>query len=368
MSMKVLVISNYRETVSVRPEAELFIGLQKAGVDVTIMTYGDAEYVKKFEEVGIRVIDFHPEKKLNREEIKFIRTELISGKYDILHLFNSQAIINGIQAAKGIPVKVVLYRGYTGNIHWYDPTAYFKYLHPRVDAIFCIAKSIEEYIKRQSIFYGKNKPVTIHKGHSQEWYKNIKPIGREELSSIPKNEFWISCVANNRPMKGIPFLLEAMNLLPEDYKVNLLLVGNNMDNPKNLSILKGKSGEHKVHFLGYRTDVLNIVKASDAFVLSSIKGEATTKAVIEAMSLGVAPIITDIPGNRGLVIDGECGIVVPHSDAKSLANAIQSLYKDRARCQYFGKKAKAHIEENFNTNKTILETKKLYERLKNATK
>ena len=79
--------------------------------------------------------------------------------------------------------------------------------------------------------------------------------------------------------------MEAMNLLPEDYKINLLWVGNNMDNSKNLSILKGKSGEHKVHFLGYRTDVLNIIKASEAFVLSSIKGAATTKAVIEAVSL-----------------------------------------------------------------------------------
>ena len=153
MALKVLVISNYRETVSVRPEAELFIGLQHKGLEVTIMTYGDAEYTHKFKAAGIKVIDFHPEQKLNRKEIAFIRKELKRGAYDILHLFNSKAIINGLQAAKKLPVKVVLYRGYTGNIHWYDPTAYFKYLHPRVDAIFCIAKSIEDYIRRQSIFY-----------------------------------------------------------------------------------------------------------------------------------------------------------------------------------------------------------------------
>jgi glycosyltransferase involved in cell wall biosynthesis len=366
MPLKVLVISNYRETVSVRPEAELFIGLKKAGVDVTIMTYGDAEYVKKFKAAGIRVIDFHPEKKLNRTEIKYIRTELIVGKYDVMHLFNSKAIINGIQAAKKLPVKVVLYRGYTGNIHWYDPTAYFKYLHPRVDAIFCIAKSIEEYIRRQSIFYGKNKPVTINKGHSQEWYKNIKPIKRSELKNIPADGFWITCVANNRPMKGIPYLMEAMNLIPAEYPIHLILIGNNMDNEKNMSIIKNKPSENKIHFIGYRTDVLNIVKASDAFVLASLFGEATTKAVIEAMSLGVAPIITDIPGNKGLVVDGECGYVVPPANPRALADAIIKLHGDQATYERFGEKAKKHIESHFNIETTIKKTKLFYEQLTRA--
>ncbi|HHM21025.1 MAG TPA: glycosyltransferase family 1 protein, partial [Bacteroidetes bacterium] len=82
--MKILVISNYRETASVRPEAELFLGLKKSGVEVDIMTYGDAQYVEKFKSAGIRVIDFHPEKKLDKKEIKRIREELIEARPDIL--------------------------------------------------------------------------------------------------------------------------------------------------------------------------------------------------------------------------------------------------------------------------------------------
>ena len=45
---KILVISNYRSTIGVRPEAEIFIGLARLGFDVEIMTYGDAEYVSTF--------------------------------------------------------------------------------------------------------------------------------------------------------------------------------------------------------------------------------------------------------------------------------------------------------------------------------
>ena len=133
MPIKVLAISDYREFHSVRPEAEIFIGLKKLGLDVHIMTYGDCEYAQRFRDAGIRVIDFHPQEKFNKDEQKFIRDTLVKEEYDIIHLFNSRAIIHGIRAAKGLKTKVVLYRGYSGNIHWYDPTAYLKFLHPRVE-------------------------------------------------------------------------------------------------------------------------------------------------------------------------------------------------------------------------------------------
>ncbi len=63
MPIKLLVISNYRSTVTVRPEAEIFIQLQQTSrYQITIMTYGDSPYAEKFRAAGIRVIDFHPEK------------------------------------------------------------------------------------------------------------------------------------------------------------------------------------------------------------------------------------------------------------------------------------------------------------------
>lgn len=357
--MKILVISNYRETVSVRPEAELFIGLKKEGVDVHIMTYGDAPYVKQFEEAGIPVIKFHPQKKLNRKEIQFIRSILLEGQYDILHLFNSKAIINGIQAAKNIAVKVVLYRGYTGNIHWYDPTAYFKYLHPRVDKIWCIAKSIETYIQQQ-LFYDKTRPVTIHKGHNLNWYNGITPIQRSALPDIPENGFWVVHVSNNRPMKGIPFLLESMQFIPPDLPIHLILIGKNMDHAANLKIIEHFPNKSHIHFLGYRTDVLNIVKSSNVFVLSSLFGEAITKAVIEAMSLGIAPVITDIPGNKSLVDHNKNGMVVPTRNARAIADAVLNLYKDPKKCQQIGAMAQKQIREQFNIQKTIRQIKNMY--------
>lgn len=362
MSIKVLVISDYRSYHTVRPEAEIFIGLAKLGVEVHIMTFGDAKYNDEFRKAGIKVIDFHPQKKLDKQEIARIRQQLVDEQYDILQLYNNFAIINGIKAAKGLPVKIVLYRGYAGHVQWYDPINYLKFLNPRVDKIICNSEGVAQSLQKQ-LFFDKSKTVTINKGHRVEWYAGTEPIDVKKEYNIPEDAFVIVNVANNRKMKGIPYLLKAMCALPADMPVHLLLIGNNLDNKDSRKIINGNVNAGKIHFLGFRNDALNIVAGCDAFVLSSISGESITKSVIEAMSLGKPPIITDIAGNKELVVDNESGLVVPSKNADALKDAIIRLYNDKPLRERLGVNAKARIANELNTNQTILKTKQLYEEL-----
>ena len=362
MSIKVLAISDYREFHSVRPEAEIFIGLKKLGLDVHVMTYGDCEYAQIFKDAGIRLIDFHPQEKFNKVEQKFIRDTLEKEQYDIIHLFNSRAIIHGIRAAKGLKTKVVLYRGYSGNIHWYDPTAYLKFLHPRVDAIMCNSVGVEDIIRKQKM-YNKQKAVTINKGHRTEWYSNVEPSDIRKEFNIPEDAFLLINVANNRRMKGIPYLLKAINELPEGLNIHLILLGKRMDDPENMEIINAGKYKDNIHLPGFRSDALSVVAASDVFVLPSIMGESITKSVIEAMSLQKAPIITDIAGNVELVVDGESGLVVPKKDHQALADAILRLYNDRSLTEKLALNAKKRIETELSTEETIKKVKELYEEL-----
>lgn len=362
MPIKVLAISDYREFHSVRPEAEIFIGLKEAGLEVHIMTYADCEYAKLFTEAGIKVIDFHPQAKFDKEEQRFIRETFEKEQYDIIHLFNSRAIIHGIKAAKGLKTKVVLYRGYSGNIHWYDPTAYLKFLHPRVDAIMCNSVGVEEIIRSQKL-YNKQKAVTINKGHRTEWYSNVAPSNIREEFNIPEDAFLLINVANNRRMKGIPYLLKAINELPPNLNIHLILLGKRMDDEANMEIINAGSYKDKIHLPGFRPDALSIVAASDVFVLPSIMGESITKSVIEAMSLEKAPIITDIVGNVELVEDGVSGLVVPKKDHKAFSDAILRLYEDREFTAQLAKNAKHRIETELSTEQTIKKVKQLYEEL-----
>ena len=222
--IKILVISNYRSTLVARPEAEIYLGLARLNYDITVMTYANTEYGEKFRQAGIRVIEFHPEKRFNKKEIGFIRKELVDGHYDILMLFNSEAIYNGIQAAKRVDVKVVLYRGYSANVNWFDPTDYLKFLNPRVDHIICNSIGVKEMFDRQ-LFFKKEKAVAINKGHDVEWYDTEDALDIKADLGIPQDAFLLVSVANNRRMKGIPYLLKAFRDLPEGAQIHLLLVG-----------------------------------------------------------------------------------------------------------------------------------------------
>jgi len=359
--IKVLVIGGYRVMHTSRPEAEIIIDLAAAGLDMTVMTHGNTEYARRFEECGVRLIPFYPEKKFRRAESQRIRKELINGNYDILQLYNSKAIINGIRAARGVPVKVVVYRGYTGHIHWYDPTAYLKYLHPRVDKIICNSIGLEQYFRQQP-FLDKSKLVTINKGHDLEWYRDVVPVDLRTLD-IPDDAFVVSCMANVRPMKGIPYLLQAMNFIPPDLPIHLVLGGNSTDTSAFRRIAAASPNADKIHLLGYREDALGIVAASDVFVLASIKGESITRAVQEAMALGIAPVITDIPGNTELVNDGANGLVVPRKNAKALADAILRIYHDPELKRKFSEGARHHMATVLSHKNTVDQMKVLYEEL-----
>lgn len=362
MLPKILVISNYNDFHTVRPEAEIYLGLARKGFEIEVMTYGQSEYARRFRDAGIKVIDFHPQKKFSRKESLYIRQVLTEGKHDILQLFNSEAIVTGIRAAKGMDVKVVLYRGYTGNIHWYDPTAYLKFLHPRVDKVICNSKGVEELLHRQ-LFFRNDKAVTINKGHRLDWYEAIEKIDLGKEYGIPEDAFVMACVANNRKMKGVPYLLKAFHHLPPGLPVHLLLLGRDMDSPSNLRIAESSAYAENIHFPGFIPDVLRTVSACDVFVLPSLFGESITKSVLEAMSLGLCPLITDIPGNLELVEEGKNGIVVPKKDSKALAHTILELAEDQEKCRTYGKASKQRIREVLNNERSIEGYARLYQSL-----
>ena len=77
--MKILICSSYKYSAwnSVRPEAEMFIGFVVAGHQVTLCTQGDAEYVKRFKDNGVNVVDCYPTKKICLKTIKKIHRLLI---------------------------------------------------------------------------------------------------------------------------------------------------------------------------------------------------------------------------------------------------------------------------------------------------
>jgi glycosyltransferase involved in cell wall biosynthesis len=359
--MRVLVITSHRDSLtSIRPEAELFIGLARAGVAVTVMTQADSVYAGRMRQAGITVIGFEPSHKLEWASIRAIRRELRQGRYDILHLFNNKAIANGNIAAIGVPVRVVTYRGRPGNIHRHDPSCYLTHLSPRVDKIVCVSDTVRDSLL--PVVFDHSKLITIYKGHDLSWYADIVPVARSEIG-IPADAFLVACVANKPLRKGVPTLLHAATLLPPGQELYFAMAGTGMDEPALAPLLAGHAVLSRYRFLGRREDVLRIVAACDASILPTAGREGLPKTVIEAMALGVTPVVTDSGGSAELVVHGECGLVVPPDNAPAMAEALASLARNRERCRAMGQAARQRIATAFRLEDTVAGHLRLYREL-----
>jgi glycosyltransferase involved in cell wall biosynthesis len=82
---------------------------------------------------------------------------------------------------------------------------------------------------------------------------------------------------------------------------------------------------------------------ADAFVLPSLE-EGMANAVLEAFASGLAVVTTDIYGNRGLVADGEQGLLVPPADSHALAAALARLARDPDLAQALAARGRAFAE------------------------
>jgi glycosyltransferase involved in cell wall biosynthesis len=365
MSIKVLFVGDYDIAVhNIRPEAEALIGLKQLGVDVEVMTQGACWYADRMRSFGIRIHDFTPARKFSLAAIRRIRAVLREGAHDVIHLFNNKAIVSGIFASLGQATKVVTYRGQTGNIYWYDPTCYLTHLSPRVDRIVCVANAVRDDLRKQML--NKSKPVTIYKGPDLDWYERTVPASLGELG-IPEGAFVLGCVANNRPRKGVPVLIEATRYLPADLPIHILLVGGGMDSPGIARLIAASPMADRIHRLGYRDDIPALISACSASVLPATKREGLPKTVIESMVYAIAPIVTATGGSPELVVDGECGLVVPPSDAKALADAIVEMARDKVRRDEWGARARERIRTHFNIHDAIAQHKRLYEELTGKT-
>ena len=361
MTLKVLFIGRYDiATHNIRPEAEMIIGLKTRGVDVEVMTVKDCEYARRMEACGIRIHDHAPERKFSAASIRYVRNVLREGRHDVVHLFNNKAIVAGVLAATGLPVKVVTYRGQTGNISRFDPVCYLTHLSPRVDAIVCVADAVRDSLREQLADPAKAR--TIYKGHDPAWYADVAPAERDSLG-VPPDAFAVICVANNRPRKGVPVLIEAVGLVAPDVPLHVLLVGAGMDSPQISALIKASARAQQFSCFSHRDDVLAMVAACDASVLPAIKREGLPKTVIESMALGVTPIVTSTGGSPELVESPRCGLVVPPRDAAALAGAIADLYGDAERTRAMGRRARQRIAEHFHLTTSIEQHLALYREL-----
>jgi len=339
------------------------MGMRRAGIDLTVICPPASSGHDVLRQAGVRLVSIEFRSRFDFASRKLLREHLKGGGYDILHLFGNRSLQNALAASRGIPLKIVAYRGIVGNVSFFDPTSWLGFLNPRIDRIICVADAIREYFLQMRPAFLRSpaeRLVTIHKGHSLDWYTDppadLQPLG------IPPDAYVIGCVANYRPRKGIELLVAAMADLPEEWRAHLLLVGH-MQEPALDRAIARSSVADRIHRVGYRADAPTLAAACDVFVLPSIRREGLARSLIEAMAYGVAPIVTACGGSPELVVNGVSGLVIPVNDSAAISQAIRQMHDDPGMRARMGKAARARIGTSFGIEDTIEKTIAVYRSL-----
>jgi len=144
-----------------------------------------------------------------------------------------------------------------------------------------------------------------------------KELGISELSTV------LITVAELIPRKNHIQVLKALSKLNKT-NFHYLVVGNGESEQQLKKAVNELMLQDKVSFLGFRRDVPELMASSDIFILTS-RHEGLTRAIMEAMAVGLPIIATDVRGNRDLVKSGENGYLVPLDDVETTSQVIKKL-------------------------------------------
>jgi glycosyltransferase involved in cell wall biosynthesis len=129
----------------------------------------------------------------------------------------------------------------------------------------------------------------------------------------------VATIARPHPEKGLDVLVDALALLPSD--VTLRIVGTGPGS--------GLDGLDRVELVEWCDDPVAAVADAWVYVQPS-RSESYGLALAEARAVGLATVVTDVPGLREQVRAGVDGLVVPAEDPVALAAALARLLDDRA--------------------------------------
>lgn len=173
----------------------------------------------------------------------------------------------------------------------------------------------------------------------------------------------VGTVAILRRKKGHLELIEAISRVLERFpEVHFVFAGDGPLEQRLRDAIERDGLSDKVHMLGLRRDVGNVLQSLDLFVLPTHQ-EALGTAFIEAAAMGVPVVATRVDGVPEVVADRETGLLVPAFDIPALAEALCELLADPERRRAMGEHASERIRRLYSREAMAAGMAELYQRL-----
>jgi glycosyltransferase involved in cell wall biosynthesis len=219
----------------------------------------------------------------------------------------------------------------------------------------------------QTNYVDKNKShIIFGSGVNTEIFKPLEPT-----TASANKDFVFLFIGRLLFDKGISELVEAFNLLSEDYpQVVLKLIGAlDIGNPRAISEDQLKEWlyqNNNIKYLGLSNNLSEIIAPIDCVVLPSYR-EGLPKSLLEAMSMAKPIITTDVPGCSQLIDDGKNGILCEARNVLSLFEALRHMVKLRQDQRVeMGRHGRALVETKYDEQIIVKEYDRIIELIMSA--
>lgn len=232
-----------------------------------------------------------------------------------------------------------------------------------VNFYFVNSKSLQNFVSNYGI--RKNKIYLIENGIDFNDFipsKTKEEIRRElNLSNLP-----ILCtVANFKAQKDYPTIIKAISLVKNEFDFIYLVVGKGLRFEDQGDIIKQLVNHYNltnVKFLGFRNDIANILSITNIWVNSTLF-EGQSNSLLEAMTMKLPIITTNIEENREIVRHNKEAILIPVRSPSILANSIKLLLNDNTLAEALAKNAFLRVKSKYNQQDKINKLKKIYDQI-----
>lgn len=202
--------------------------------------------------------------------------------------------------------------------------------------------------------------TTIYNGiDSSQFFSLTNKTGQKGMIGLPENVQdapVIVMIGVIRPGKGHAVAIEAMKRVPG---AHLVLVG---DGDQKLRVeLEAQAIKlsSRIHFLGERQDIPQILAAADMLILPS-DTEALPTVLIEAGAAALPAVASNVGGCAEIIVHEETGLLIPSRDPEALAMAINRLLTDRNLAISMGLRARNLVREHFSLQHQAARLSALY--------
>ncbi|MGB6974722.1 MAG: glycosyltransferase [Terracidiphilus sp.] len=274
---------------------------------------------------------------------------------DVVHLHNTMPTIYGAPAARMAGVRRVLT---TRHSLVAKPRRAVEELKYAAAAVFCdwvvgICDATVTNLKSMHLIAAR-KIVRVYNG--------VSPITRVPESDRPaKGGFTLLFVGRLEPVKNHSLLLHAFAVAhAQNPDMRLWMVGDGSERARLEELAATLDVSSSVTFWGQQLDVAPFYSAADLFVMSS-RSEGLPMSLLQALSVGLPSLVTEVGGMAEVVRFADAGVTVPLGDPGRMAEAILRLAFHPGLRDAFASNAEQAFASHFTLEAMVSAYQSLYE-------